>query len=229
MTQSAGKMWYLKRIDLFENLDDEVMEDLGDITHVQDVPANQPIYFPGDTADTVFMLKKGRVRLSQNTKDGDTVTLAILEEGDIFGEMSLAGETERRNRAETKSNAFICSAPREKFMQILKENPGLNLEVTKMMGDRKRNVESRIKNLIFRDSESKVAYVLQDLFEYHSDDEDNVRTISFTQDEISNLAGLTRPTTSSILNEFQESDLIDLQRGKIRLVDEKRLLQKTRN
>lgn len=218
MSSEAGKLWYLKQIDIFDQLSDEEMDKLADMTHVQDVPKNQPIYFHGDTADTIFMLKKGRVRISRNSPDGESITLALLEEGEIFGEMALAGEDERTTRAETMTNAFICAASREKFLEVVKQNPQLNLEITKMVGNRRRKIETRINNLIFKDAKNRIAYVLLDLFEEHADKGRNEQsTISFTHEQIAELAGLTRPTTTNILNEFQDEDLIDLGRGTITL------------
>lgn len=221
MSSEAGKMWYLKQIDLFDQLSDEEMDKLADMTHVQDVPKNQPIYFPGETADTIFMLKKGRVRISRNSPDGESITLALLESGEIFGEMALTGDVERTTRAETMTNAFICAASREKFIEVVRENPELNLGITKMIGDRRREIETRINNLVFKDAENRVAYVLLDLFEKHADeDSSSVNSeISFTHEEIAKLTGLTRPTTTNILNDFEKKDTIKLKRGTIELTN----------
>jgi CRP-like cAMP-binding protein len=125
------------------------------------------------------------------------------------------------------SNAFICSAPRERFLDLVKETPELNLRITKMIGDRRRDIETRIKNLIFRDSENRVAFVLKDLFDNHADEESGMSSsIEFTHEQIADLAGLTRPTTTNILNEFQDSGLIELGRKKIILSDPQRLTSK---
>lgn len=218
MSDRAGKMWYLKKINLFEHLGEETMDELGDITHVQDVPEGQPIYFPGDNADTIFMLKKGRVRLSRSTPEGNNITLTILEPGDVFGEMALTESEERETRAETMSNAFICSSPKEKFLEVLRNHPDLNLRVTQMIGDRRREVEARVQNLIFKGSEERVLYVLKDLFQNHSVDQDN-EEIEFTHEQIANLSGLTRPTTSKVLNDLANRDVIELGRGCVRLKD----------
>lgn len=225
MSTEAGKMWYLKQIDLFDKLSSEEMDKLADMTHVQDVPENQPIYFPGDTADTVFMLKKGRVRISRQSPDGDSITLALLEPGEVFGEMALADEGERTTRAETMTNAFICAASRDKFIEVVKQNPDLNLEITKMMGERRRKIETRINNLIFKDAKSRVAYILVDLFEEHAEDDQTGKKpkIGMTHEEIAKLSGLTRPTTTNILNDFQKDGLIDLGRGTVTLEDSRGL------
>lgn len=87
----VAKRRYLKTIDIFSHLEEEEMGQLGSLTHIQDVPANQPIYVPGDAADTVYMPKTGRVRISRINPSGRTFALAILEGGELFGEMVLEG------------------------------------------------------------------------------------------------------------------------------------------
>jgi CRP/FNR family cyclic AMP-dependent transcriptional regulator len=219
VSQEAGKLWYLKKIDLFEQLESEEMDQLADMTHVQDVPKNQPIYFPGDNADTIFMLKKGQVRLSRTTPEGKSITLAILEGGEIFGEMALGDKQERTTRAETTENSYICAAPREKFLEVVEKNPDLNIEITRMIGERKQRIESRLQNLIFKDSRDRVEYVLRDLFENHAHEQtdNDLPKLSLSHEQIGRLAGLTRPTTTSILNDLQEEGLIELGREKISL------------
>jgi CRP/FNR family cyclic AMP-dependent transcriptional regulator len=155
------------------------------------------------------MLKKEWVRLSRSDPEGNNITFTILEPGDVFGEMALTDAEERQNRAETMSNAFICPSPKEKFLDVLRQNPDLNLRVTQMIGDRRREVEARIQNLIFKDSRERVFYVLDDLFQNHSVD-DSRQEIEFTHEQIANLTGRTRPNTSKVLNELAEKDVIEL-------------------
>lgn len=215
-------MWYLKEIDLFSQLDEEEMERLGDMTHAEDLKAHQTVYFPGDTSDTVFMLKRGRVRISQSSPQGKQHTLAILGPGSIFGEMSLAGEETRRTRAETLEESFICAASKDRFLDFLKDHPEINFRITKMFGDRRREIESKIEQLIFQDASGQLAWVLLDLFEKfsESDDEGESPRIRFSHEELASLVGLTRPTVTHLLNEFQEEGLIDIAHRSLTLQDE---------
>lgn len=229
MTSDAVKMWYLKEIDLFSNLDEDEMEKLGNMTHAEDLEAHQTIYFPGDTSDTVFMLKRGRVRISQFGPEGQDHTLAILGPGSIFGEMTLAGEETRQTRAETLEESFICAAARERFLEFLKDHPEINFRITKMFGDRRREIESKVGQLIFQDASGQLSWVLMDLFEKfdESDANGDPPTIHFSHEELASLVGLTRPTVTGLLNTFQEEGLIDLGHRSITLEDEVGLKNKT--
>lgn len=217
----SAKLWYLKKTDLFECLDQEEMQRINEMTRMDEVPKNQPIYFPGQRSDMVYMLKKGRVKISRHTPEGKKLTLALLEPGEIFGELSLTGEGERTTSAETVEKSLICAASKEQFQDILDDHPELALEVTRIIGDRRRKIESRLEQLIFRDASVRMAIILLDMFENHAEESEDGEDpwISFSHQELADLTGLTRPTTTNLLNEFQEKGMIELGRRKIFLKD----------
>lgn len=228
MSSRAVKMWYLKEIDLFSKLDEEEIEKLGDMTHAEDMEADQTVYFPGDTSDTVFILKRGRVRITQFGPEGQEHTLAILGPGSIFGEMSLAGEKKRRTRAETLKESFICAASKEHFLDFLRDHPEINFRITKMFGDRRREIESKVEKLIFQDASGQLAWVLLDLFEKFSENggESGAPKITFSHEDLAELVGLTRPTVTNLLNNFQEEGLVEIGHRQLILKDEIGLRQK---
>jgi CRP-like cAMP-binding protein len=224
----VGKLWYLKKFDLFSRLDHEAVEKMAEKTTMDTVDAHQKIYLPGDAADTIFILKKGRVKISRINSDGKRITLALLEPGELFGELALTGEDERSTMAEAVENSLICSATTEDFTNFLSEHPELNFEINRVIGERRRKIESKIENLIFKDASERLAYVLKDLFENHPSEgsTDNLSVISLSHDEIADLCGLTRPTATKLLNQFQDDGVIQLNRRKIKLEDPHRLRSK---
>lgn len=221
MTSAVGKLWYLKKIDVFSEMSDEEMEELSDLTHVQDVPEGQSLYFPGDNSDTIFMLKKGRVQISRTDPEGQQITLAVIEPGEIFGEMALTGDKERQSRAETLQNSFLCAISRERFLNFLEDHPELNFRLTKLIGERRREVEEKIEQLLFCDAGTRLALVLQDLFENHAEPGDGEAhpKIEFSHQELADLTGQTRPTVTTYLNELQKEGILDIGRKALELKD----------
>lgn len=228
MSSSVGKLWYMKKIDVFSEMSSEEMEELSELTRMQDVPKGKPLYFPGDTSDTVFMLKKGRVRISRMDRDGHEITLAILEPGEIFGEMALTGEDERKSRAETLEKSFICLISRDRFLRFLEDHPELNFRITRLMGERRRQIEEKIDQLLFRDAPTRMAFVLKDLFENHAEPQDDSEShrIQFSHQDLADLTGLTRPTATTLLNEFKQEGMIEMGRREVTLKDPAKLRRK---
>lgn len=225
MKDQAAKMWYLKKIDFVEKVNDEIIDRLGDVSHMDDIKEGEMIFLPGDIAKNVYLLKDGRVQLSRQDSNGRRITLTILEHGDIFGETTLTDEQERKTFAESLTDAVVCKINKENFLDVVKDHPEFHLRVTRMINERKTEIESRVENLIFRDSRESMAYCLQDLFENHSEDSKGIKNseIEFTHQQLADLAGLTRPVATKILNEFADEEIIELGHKKIHLENPRRL------
>lgn len=220
----VAKLWYLKKIDLLGRLPQEELKKLSRETRMTKHKANQPVYFPGDNSNTIYILKQGRVKISRRTREGKRITLTLLEEGEIFGELALSDEEERDTMAETVTDSFICAVSDDVFLDFLSEHPELSFEINRIMGNRRREIESKVENLVFKDARGRLTYVLEDLFSNHSDEEafENPR-IELSHQEIADLAGLTRPTTTNLLNELENDDIIELNRKNIVLKEPRRL------
>lgn len=215
----VAKFWYLKRLDLSEALDDEGLEELAALTSMNRFEENTPIYFPGDPSDTVYILKQGQVKISRSTADGKRITLTLIEPGEIFGGLSLIDQKDRETRAEAVAESVICAVPRDPFIDFLAEHPELNFEVTRMMGDRRRAIETKLETLLFRDAPSRLAYILNDLFENHAGSVEGAPTLNVSHRDLAELTGLTRPTTTQLLNELQEEGVVELSRRELTLRD----------
>ena len=79
------------------------------------------IYGQGDPGDVVYLLKEGRVKIYKLSPDGKELTLAVLESGEIFGEMALIDEGPRGTIAEPLEDSYICVIRRRDFEMLLKE------------------------------------------------------------------------------------------------------------
>src|SRR5215831_8039524 len=85
------KREYLRQIDIFRDLTQADVADLEAATRMTTVPKGRTIYRQEDTAEGLFLLKRGRVRLSRIAPGGKKLDLAVLEPGTFFGEMPLLG------------------------------------------------------------------------------------------------------------------------------------------
>lgn len=225
----VGKLWYLKKFDIFSDLPSDEVEILAEQTEMNRYESGETIYFPGESADTIYILKKGQVRLSRSSPEGRLLTLALLEPGEIFGELTLDEDGEQSVRAGVVQDSLVCWVSRRNFLNFLSEHPELNLKITQFMEERRRNIEAKVENLIFKDAQGRLAYVLEDLVEHHSNQSNNgtvknkTGVIHLSHQNLADLAGLTRPTTTKLLNEFSDDGILDLRRKKIVIRDRSEL------
>jgi CRP/FNR family cyclic AMP-dependent transcriptional regulator len=169
------------------------------------------VYSEGDNADKLYILKEGRIKISRLAEDGKELTMDIIEPGDIFGELTLAGETERETNASALEDSFICTVARDDFEKFLKMRPALTFTITKWIGVRLRKIENRFENLIFQDVRARIHSLLQDLAEKYGKDVPAGRkiTIKLSHQELANLIGATRETVTFELNKMKKlGDLI---------------------
>ena len=216
------KMWYLKQINIFKDLPEKELQNLDRIAIHKYLRKKELIYLPGDKSDKVYLLKEGRVKVSRLSEDGREMTMVILEPGEIFGESALYSEEEQRSTmAEALDDAMICTVYKNEFEAMLQREPALSLRVTKAIGKRRREIESRLEDMVFRSVPSRLAHLLLRLSDkYGQEKEDGLfLNVDLTHLEIANLIGSTRETTTTQLNNLKRDGLISVKSRKIYITD----------
>jgi len=216
------KIWYLKQINIFKELPEDELQEVNKIAIHKYLKKKEIIYLPGDLSDKVYLLKKGRVKVSRLSEDGREMTITILEPGEFFGESALyADQSTRSTLAEALDDALICSLYREEFEQMLKREPALALRVTKAIGLRRREIESRLEDMVFRSVPARLAHLLLKLANQYGKEKDTglLIDVNLTHLEIANLIGSTRETTTTHLNNLKRSGLIDIRKRNIYVID----------
>lgn len=205
------------------------MEALANLSKMERVAKGQMVYLPHDPADTVFVLKEGRVKISRLSPEGKEITLAILKEGELFGELCLVQDAQREDIAEALEETVLCAIKKEEFENLLKQKPELALSITKLIGFRRREIESRVEELVFRSVSARVAnLVLKLMNDYGAKDQRGTKiSLKLTHKEIGNLVGASRETTTLALNDLKRMGFIDFDRRNIIVLNENGLRELT--
>jgi len=187
--------------------------------------AGEIIYFPGDPSDTVYTQHRGRVRLSYVDDSGKRLTFGLIEPGQVFGETALAGEHTRRWTAEALCDSELCHIHRDDFLRFAQNNPKLALTVTRWVGERLVEIENKLEDLLFKEVPARLSRTLLRLAEQYGEREGESVRIGFkiTHEELAQLIGSTRETTSLALGELERAGVLSKQRGAILLEDLERL------
>ena len=219
------KIWYLQHFNIFKDLTDREIGVVDRISYMRHYRRREQVYGQSDPGDVVYLLKEGRVKIYKLSPDGKELTLAILEHGEIFGEMALIDEGPRDTIAETLEDSYICVVRRRDFELLLKKKPDLAMHVTKLIGMRRREIENQLENLVFRNAPSRLALLLMSLAEKYGvrDSQGIILNVKLSQQELANLIGTARETTSALLNEFKRLGFIDIRSRRIKILDQWRL------
>ena len=173
---------------------------------------------PGDRADTVYFLKKGRIKLSVLSDSGKEIAIDIIQPGEMFGEFALIDESERTNMTQALDDVTILVFDKRDFAGLIKSQPTLALNYIRMVGDRRRRMEKKLSDITSKEVAARVCELLHELSanalpvgEVHQS------LIPLTHQDVASLIGASRQTTTSILNELMRSGFIELGRGWVRI------------
>jgi len=214
-------LWYLRKVPLLQELPTDVLSKLAEKVELREIRRRQVIYLPGDPGMAVFLVNGGRVKVSKVTRDGKELTLSYRVPGEIFGETCLIDGEPREEMAEAMENALVTEIERGVFDELLRTQPSLGYRMTKILAQRRREIEAKIENLVFKDVNAKLAeLLLRFADEYGVEDaRGTLVALKITHQEMANLIGSTRETVSLTLAQFKKRGLIQSEGRKVIITD----------
>ena len=225
------KIWFLKQMKLFEGMNAEKqIHELDQITQHKHYKKNEPVLLPGDQQRRIYLLKKGHVKLCRISPHGKSVTVAILDPGEIFGEINALANRPSTIVAEalsTLESVTVCEIQYDDFEDYLHRFPEIAVKVLKLVGAQTAQLESRLEDLAFRSVPSRLASLLIDLSEKYGERSAAGIQISLrlTHQNLADLVGATRETVSLIIGEFGRMGIISRKTGHISILEKRQLMQ----
>lgn len=222
----AERLWHLKHCGLFERLSADDMKHLEARSRAKTFPPKAFIYSPSDAADSVLLLVDGRARLVSLSDDGKQTILAFIEPGDLFGELAVAGIELREEYAQTLTVSTVVQIPREALESLMSRHAPLSLAITKLIGLRRRRIERRLQNLLFRSSRERLVHLLLELADdYGQTSPEGTRVgLRVSHQDLADVIGTTRESVTLRLGELQREGLVKVVRRSIVLTDRARLV-----
>jgi CRP/FNR family cyclic AMP-dependent transcriptional regulator len=217
----------LAKISFFENLQAEELEHLSTLLRSRRYAKGEVIFHQGDVGTALFILRKGQVAIRLSSEDGKEVILALLDRGDVFGELALLDDEPRSTDAVARDEVDLLSLQREDFRTFLEERPQVAMRLLSALSRLVRRVTRLVHDTTFLDARTRLVRVLLDLAENQGlpATEGVVITQKLTQTELANLCGLTRESTNKWLRFYVREGLLSYEGGQITLVRPERLGQ----
>jgi CRP-like cAMP-binding protein len=136
------KFWYLKDCSLFQCLTEEQVRRLESRAKSREFKRGTLIYAPSDLGDCVLVLTSGRVKIFHNTQDGKQAVLALIDPGELFGELALVEHGQREEYAESMEVSTVVVIPSEEIQRLMDEHPKLSLGLEQALGSARATVQS---------------------------------------------------------------------------------------
>src|ERR1700689_3303515 len=139
---------------------DTFLATIGDVRKMFSVAKKGAIFAQGDAADAVVYVQKGKVRLTVVSHAGKEATIAIVSEGNFFGEGSLAGQLLRMGSAAAMTDCEILRVDKKTMMEALHREPSFSEMFVAYLLARNIRYEEDLVDQLFNSSEKRLARVL---------------------------------------------------------------------
>lgn len=207
----------LQQSELFESLTPAEMARLMSAVEQLDLPKHHSLFAPGSECSFIYFIESGSLRLTKPSPDGRSfVILALLGPGEMLGDA--AWEYGARDcSAETLEESRVYQISRETIETFVRENPKFALRLVQVVGERLKQAQDRIEDLVFRQVPSRVAKLLINLAENHGKMTPNgiVLDVPLTHQEIADFVGSSRVTVTQVLNRFRSRNWVGVKSKKV--------------
>jgi CRP/FNR family transcriptional regulator, cyclic AMP receptor protein len=205
-------------------LDDAVRRDVQAVAAWRRFDRGVVLFHEGEAGGSLHVLMRGRVAIRATTPDGDTVTLNVIGPGAAFGELSLLDSaTTRTASVQAIEPVQTLVLQRADFDRLRRTYPGVDRLLVEYLAAQVRRLSERLTEALCFEARTRVLRRLLDL-----DAVFDGGPVPVTQEEISTMAGTTRPTVNRVMQDLAEAGIIELGRGRFIVIDSTALARAAR-
>jgi len=176
-------------------------------------PKKQIILSQGDTADAVFYIQEGQVKLSVVSPQGKEAVVTILERGDFFGEGCLAGQLVCMATATSLENSSIVRIAKQAMIDTLHNEPTFSELFLTYLLSRNIRIQEDLVDQLFNSSEKRLARILLLLAHFGKEGKPEAVIPKISQETLAELVGTTRSRVSFFMNKFRKLGFLDYNGG----------------
>ena len=176
------------------------------------------IFHKGDPGETLFMIVQGQVKIVLPSEMGEEALLAVLDEGEFFGELSLIDEQPRSATIVASEPTETLVLHRDAFLKALTQAPELAIDMLRVLSRRLREADEFVEDAVFLDVPGRLAKKLLQLAEAYGHPTGEGGTtigLRLTQQELATMVGATRESVNKHLRAYRSRGIIELDHQRI--------------
>ena len=209
----------LRKHEIFSDLDNEALEQLGRYAKHTVLKRGATIFSKGDPGNSLYAVISGTVKISISSPDGRNAILNLIGPGETFGEMSVLDGQTRSADAIANTNCEIYVIDRRDFLPFMRDQPALSMKFIELLCTRLRWTSDQVEQVILQDLPGRLASALLGLTEKRKLEPAASQTIAITQQEISEMVGMTRESINKQLRAWAARHWVRLEHGAIVVLD----------
>ena len=173
----------------------------------------QQVFSQGDPADSMFYIRKGRIKLTVISRRGKEAVIAILGPKDFFGEGCLAGQLSRMATATALSESTIMKFRKPDVMRLIKNEAAFTEVFLTHVLSRNIRIEEDLVDQLFNSSEKRLARVLLLLAKFGKEEDPELHIPKISQEMLAEIVGTTRSRVNFFMNRFRKLGFIEYNGG----------------
>src|SRR4051812_19957784 len=213
----------LADVDLFRSLSPEAVQRVVAASVSRSLRRGDVLFHEGDDAAELFVVESGRIAIANRSPDGRESVVALMEPGDLFGEMPLFDDMGRSAGARALEVGVVHAIPYRAIREELATDPELLWGVVEMLARRLRNMDNALADAVFLDVTGRTAKRLLEL----AGDADEF-TLPVTQEELAGLVGASRERVNKALASFIRLGWVEQRDRKYHIADRQQLTRRAR-
>lgn len=211
----------LKQVPFFSGLDKAEAQTLAQRLAPRRFDVDQVIFHHGDPGGLLYIITSGKVKISYSQPDGQEALLAILGEGDFFGELALLDDAPRSATAEAMEATETLTLHRTEFINYIGQNPEFAYHVLRTLTKRIRHLNDQISDVFFLDLNGRLARTLLTLAANHGKPiaGGTLIDIVLTQTDLAEMTGATRVSINKTLGRFRSARWVTMRGRQLVILD----------
>jgi CRP/FNR family transcriptional regulator, cyclic AMP receptor protein len=225
------QMRLLSMVNILGPLSEEELEDLAKRTPDTFLEQDDILYVSTEGTERLFVLKKGRVQLYEIDQSGEEITLSVIEDGNVFGEMALTGQSLSGIYVRALTPSTVVSLRREDLEDLIMKKPEVGLRLVRELAERLHASERRYADVVGKDVPARLATLILTLVDTEGvilslvDSERAVSTQSYriptryTHEQLASMIGCKRVAVTRAFRKLEEGGAVELKKRHIVVQD----------
>lgn len=213
----------LRGTELFAELSDEALDRVVATAVSRELRRGDVVFEEGAAPDHLYVVEDGRIAIASKSIDGRESVFALMERGELFGEMGLLDGLGRSAEARALEPSQITEIPYQPVREVFEENPALLWGVVALLAGRLRSMDSALADSVFLDVTGRTAKRLLEM----AGDNDEFQ-LPVTQEELAGMVGASRERVNKAISSFVRLGWIDQSDRRYAILDREQLTRRAR-
>ena len=213
----------LSTVDLFKDFEGQALDDLLAAAERRTYNRGGVIFTESDEGTELFIVSSGRIAIANKSLDGRESVVALMEHGDLFGDMALFDGLPRSAEARALEPSDVIAIPYGPLKDIYQAKPQLLWNVVELLSHRLRNTDEQLADSVFLDVTGRTAKRLLELA-----GEVDEFSLPITQEELAGMVGASRERVNKAIASFVRLGWIEQSERRYRITNREQLTRRAR-